>query len=294
MKKGFDYFVKKIPGSIHDNTKSVISKNIAVFIPEEFVIAKKMTVEEYHFVICFTTPPLATILESEYQFKKGSLICLAPGDDILVHLPTSPSPAKYMTICVNVEFMQNIYLQTGGQGKLAFKKLDNTYSYQLLEGIEALIHEVLHYESTSPLMLESLENRIALQLLRDSSNMSRKPYKSKQDLQESVQQAIEFIETYYSSNITIQDICDAIFISPSYLQKVFVKHVGKTPYQYIMECRHKKAKEMLEATEAPIEKIARQCGFVNSAHFSTAFKQREGIPPLVYKRQLQGEQASRQ
>jgi AraC-like DNA-binding protein len=284
--------VRKIPVNIHDNTKSVISNHIAVFIPEEFVIGKKMIVEEYHFVICFTTPPPATILENEYRFKKGSLICLAPGDDILVHSLTSTSPAKYMTICVNQEFMQGIYLQIGGEGKLMFRKLDNTYSYQLLEGIEALIFEVLNYGDANPLMVASLENRVAIQLLRDSSNEPNTLGKGKPGLQDNVQQAIKFIETYYSSNITIQDICDAIYISPSYLQKVFLKCVGKTPYQYIMECRHRKAREMLATTDTSIEKIARQCGFVNSAHFSTTFKQKEGVSPLVYKRRLQREQAS--
>lgn len=53
-----------------------------------------------------------------------------------------------------------------------------------------------------------------------------------------------------------------------------------------MDCRHRKAKEMLEITGASIEEIARQCGFVNNAHFSTAFKQKEGMPPLVYKKSL--------
>lgn len=292
MGKGFEYFVKKIPGNIHNKTKSMISEHVAVFIPEEFVIGKKLVVEEYHFVICFSTPPLAAISSKEYQFKRGSLICLAPGDDILVHTPVSSGPAKYMTICVNVEFIQSIYQQTGGQGTLAFRKMDNSYSYQLLEGLEALIHELLYYESPSPLMVAALENRIALQLLRDSHNMPTIPGKSKQDLQENVQQAIKFIETYYSSNITIQDISDAVYISPPYLQKIFLKCVGVTPYQYIMDCRHKKAKTMLETTDIPIETIARQCGFVSNSHFSTTFRLREGIPPLTYRKQLQGEQVS--
>lgn len=120
MRKNFDYFLKKIPNNIHDNTKSIITSRIAIFIPEKFVIDKKMYVEEYHFVICFTTPPLATIKLKDYQFKKGSLICMAPGDDILVHPLNSSSPAKYMTVCVNKEYMQDIYTQTGGKGNLTF------------------------------------------------------------------------------------------------------------------------------------------------------------------------------
>lgn len=51
-----------------------------------------------------------------------------------------------------------------------------------------------------------------------------------------------------------------------------------------MDFRHKKAKELLETTSASIEDIARQCGYVNNAHFSTTFKQKEGISPLIYKK----------
>lgn len=286
MRKSFDYFVNKIPVNIHNNTKSIITKHIAIFIPEKFVVNKTMCVEEFHFVICFTAPPRATIRSKEHQFKKGSLICMAPGDDILVHPAKSSSPAKYMTICVNKEFMQNIYLQTGGAGNLSFKKLDTTYSYHLLEGVEALTHEVLNYEETNHLMIESLENRIAIQLLRDASCEFYASGNSLKNYEDNVQKAVKYIETYYSSNITIKDVCDAIYISPPHLQKIFLKHMGITPYQYIMDCRHRKAKEMLQNPCVSIEKIAMQCGFVNNAHFSTAFKQREGIPPLSYKKLL--------
>lgn len=285
MRKNFDYFVKKIPVNIHNHTRSIIATNIAIFIPDKFIVHKKMIAEEYHFVICFTTPPPATIQTKQYQFKKGSLICLAPGDDILVHpLPNSSSSIKYITICVNEDFMKDIYMQTGGQGYPMFKKLDSTYSYQLLEAIEALIYEVANYEQTNPLMIESLENRVVLQLLRDSNSEFILTSNNQQNPQDIVQKAKNYIETYFSSNITIKDICNAVYISPAHLQKIFLKYVGDTPHQYIVKCRHRKAKEILETTDIPIEEIARQCGFVNSAHFSTAFKNKEGISPLGYRR----------
>jgi AraC family transcriptional regulator len=284
VRKNFDYLVKKIPVNIHKKTQSIMTAHIAIFIPEQFVIDKKMSVEEYHFVICYTTPPPITIGSDRYQFKKGSLICLTPGDEIMVHSFDFSFPAKYMTICVKIEFMQNIYLQMGGEGKLSFKKLENTYSYQLLEAIEALKYEVAVYEETNPLMIESLENRIAIQLLRDSTSELNMAPNRQQNPLDTVQMAIKYIETYYCSNITIKDICDAIYISPPYLQKIFLESAGRTPYQYIMECRHRKAKEMLQTTNDSIAEIARQCGFVNNSHFSTAFKLKEGMSPLLYKK----------
>ncbi|HBN94752.1 MAG TPA: AraC family transcriptional regulator, partial [Firmicutes bacterium] len=72
--------------------------------------------------------------------------------------------------------------------------------------------------------------------------------------------------------------------SPSYMQKIFPKIVGKTPHQYIMECRHRKARELLVKTKVSMEEVARQCGFVNSSHFSTTFKQAEDISPFAYRK----------
>lgn len=287
MQKNFEYFVQKIPANIHDNTKSIFSEHLAVFIPDRFVLDTPMYVEEYHFVICFSTPPLTTIRGGKYKFARGSLICLAPGDDILVHAPEQPLLVKYMTICVNPRYMQNVHLQTGGKGVLQFSSLDGQYSYLLLEALEALIHEVVTYGATNPLMMASLENRVAIQLLRDSR---AEFFNSRQEqhVHESVKRALKYIETYYASNITIDDICGSIYISPPYLQKLFVKHVGKTPHQYIMECRHQKAKELLETTNISVEEVARQCGFVNHAHFSTTFKKMQGVSPLAFRKSCYG------
>lgn len=284
MGNSFDYFVKKIPINIHNNTKSIISTNIAIFIPEKFIINKKLNVEEYHFVICFTTPPRVIIGEEEYSFKKGSLITMSPGDEVTLYPLDSNSPSKYITICVNKDYFQNVYLKMGGKGNILIKRLDNTYSYQLLEAIEALIYEINNYEATNFIMIESLENRIAIQLMRDSNLELELPINKSHNEEDYIQKAIKYIETYYSSNITIKDICDNIYISPPYFQRIFLKIMGKTPYQYIMECRHNKAKELIKNPDISIEEIARQCGFVNRAHFSTAFKLKEGIPPLEYRK----------
>ncbi|GAB1476850.1 hypothetical protein MASR2M70_16860 [Bacillota bacterium] len=286
MGRGFDYFVEKIPINIHNNTRTTISEHIAIFIPNQFVTDTPLIVEEYHFVICFTTPPPVTINDIRHQFKKGCRISMIPGDVLLVHPAESSFSVKYITLCVNKEFMQDIYRKSGGIDGLSFRRMDNTYSSQLLEAADALINEILNFGNTNPLMIESLESRIAVQLLRDCSSDFTVYSGEQQYLRDLAEKAAKYIESYYSSNIINKDICDAIYISPPHLQRVFLKYMKKTPYQYIMECRHKKAKEMLETTNSSVGKISRLCGFVNSSHFSSSFKQREGISPTAYRKAL--------
>lgn len=285
--RSFDYFVQKIPPNAYKAAKAVFSKHIAIFIPDQYVFDRKMDVEEYHFVLCFTTPPVANIGDQEHKFKKGSLICLAPGDDILVHSDTSVPAAQYITICVQPEFMSYVYGELGFPEKLTFNSLDSGYSRYLLEALDAFIHEVQYKDQSSPLMLSSLENRVVIQLIRDAKCLLQSNEITLDSIEGIVRYAINYIETYYASNISVKDISDAIFISPSYLQKIFRKVVGKTPYQYIMVCRHRQAKHMLATTKLSMEEVARQCGFVNNAHFSTAFKHLEGISPLSFRKSME-------
>ena len=201
LHKNFDYFIMKIPVNIHNDTKSIISKNIAIFIPEKFVIHEQMIVEEYHFVIFHSTPPPITIDNIQYLFQKGSITCMTPGKKILVHPYVNPSQSKYMTICINKEFFEKVYKRLGIEGKPSFMKINNKYSQQLLEAIQSLIFEILNYEETNRLMIESLENRIAIQLMRDSELITKESSNYNDIYIQYVQCAIKYIESHYSSNI---------------------------------------------------------------------------------------------
>ncbi|MFB5066555.1 MAG: helix-turn-helix transcriptional regulator [Candidatus Wallacebacter cryptica] len=273
----FDYFIRHIP-------KEVLSKHTAVFIPEQREWNLKLNEKEYYFILCFTNPPSAVIRDQEHQFRKGDLICLAPGDDLQISSNSAAAPAHYLTVCVLPEFMTNIYRNLGYSGTLRFDTHQPKYSRLLLEALNAFIHEVVFYEDSCSLMLSSLENRIAIQLIRDARCIIQSRRSPSDSAEAIVRHAIEYIETYFPSHITVQDISDAIYVSPSYLQKIFTKLVGKSPHKYIMECRHRQAKYMLAATKLPMEEVARQCGFVSGAHFSTAFKQMEDMSPLSFRK----------
>lgn len=98
-----------------------------------------------------------------------------------------------------------------------------------------------------------------------------------------VEQAIKYIETYYSSNITINEICNTIYVSPCHFQRIFKSATNKTPYQYITEFRISKSKEKLEDGNNSVAEIARLCGFLSGGHFSTVFKKYQGQTPTEYR-----------
>lgn len=286
MKSRFDDFIEKIPRNIHNNTKAYIGKNVAVFIPDTYVIEKPMTHEDYHFVIFHTTPPPVTMNNKEYNLKSGTLLCMSPGTQIKVRAVKNKSQAKYVAISIKKDFLERVLSKIGATKIIKPVIYDNNYSYKTLDLLEFFMQEFIYLNSPSELMIESLETQITIQLLRD---MGLDPIVNKinQSQEKSyVEQAIRYIESYYNSNITINEICNIIYISPCHFQRIFKNATNKTPYQYITEFRINKSKEKLNEENISISEVAILCGFLSSGHFSTVFKKNEGQTPSQYRNSL--------
>lgn len=283
MKLSFDEFIESIPKNIHSNTKTFIGKNIAVFIPEEFVVERELKIPDYHFVLFQTTPPPIRINDVEYNFKKGSFICIEPNISVRVKPLQSTGMVKYISISIDKDFFERLASNILKE-KIKFNKMSQAYSHQLLELIELFIKEIISFGESCPLMLECMETQISIQFLRDSFpdflTYSRN-YFTDNDY---IEQSIKYMREYYSSNITIKEICNIIFISPCHFQRIFKTSIGQTPYNYLMKIRIDKAKEKLIKSSDNIEEVGRLCGFLSVSHFSSVFKRFEGISPSEYKK----------
>lgn len=286
MESRFDDFIKKIPSNIHNNTRTFIGENIALFIPDTYVFGKPMVNKDYHFVIFHTTPPSAIIDNREYLLKSGTLLCMSPGTEITVKSNRSKSQAKYLAISVKEDFLKSTIYKLGGNKNLKSIIFDNQYSYKALDLLELFMQEFIYTEYPHQIMIESIETQIVVQLLRD---MNLDPITSKINWSQEksyVEEAIRYVETYYSSNISINEICNTIYISPCHFQRIFKNSTNKTPYQYITEFRVSKSKEKLKEENISIAEVARLCGFLSGGHFSTVFKKNEGQTPTEYRNSL--------
>lgn len=286
MKTNFDDFINNIPDSIHSNTKTYISENVAVFIPEEFVIDRKLKTEDYHFVIFQSTPPTMKCNNKEYKFKKGCFVCILPGVEMEVTPIESVNTTNYISISINKNFFEEVASQIIDINKINLIPLFNPYSNQLISLLQLFINEVINYDLNCSLMIRNLEEQIVVQILRDSMPNYLINKKKKITDNDYIEQAIRYMNQYYSSNITIEEICKIIFISPSHFQRIFKHHLRETPHSYLMKIRIRNAKSLLRNNELNIEEIARLSGFLSISHFSTVFKRLEGVSPTEYRKKI--------
>ena len=98
-----------------------------------------------------------------------------------------------------------------------------------------------------------------------------------------IQNACSFIDEHIE-NLSLEQVSDAVGLSPYYFSKLFKKEKGIGFSNYISRIRISHAKKMLVETELPLTDIALQSGFSSAPYFSQVFKKEEGVTPGEYRR----------
>lgn len=98
---------------------------------------------------------------------------------------------------------------------------------------------------------------------------------------------IDYIDNNYDKNISSADIANALFISKSYLCRIFKRNFGCHFHEYLCLYRMEKAKRLLLTTRKPIADIAMEVGFSSFSYFSKMFKAQMQKTPSEYRRSIQ-------
>ena len=81
----------------------------------------------------------------------------------------------------------------------------------------------------------------------------------------------------------ISDIAEELYLSKSYLQKIYKSYFGKSIIEEMIQFRIEKAKNFLSDTDMTITEIARECGYSSYNYFVRQFKIAEGVSPSEYR-----------
>ena len=103
-----------------------------------------------------------------------------------------------------------------------------------------------------------------------------------------VKRAKKFIEDNYSEPLSVNDIAQNLRLDRTYLYRLFMKHEGISPSEYLLSVRLKYAEKMLENDKLPIREAALNAGFCNISYFYRRFSERYGVSPKKYKETKKG------
>jgi two-component system response regulator YesN len=99
----------------------------------------------------------------------------------------------------------------------------------------------------------------------------------------SVRKAIAYMEEFYASSITLEEIAGHVEISKSYLSMLFKQETGINLVAFLNQYRIGRGKKLLATTNLKIYEIADVIGFGSPYYFSKVFKTMTGMQCKEYR-----------
>ncbi len=94
--------------------------------------------------------------------------------------------------------------------------------------------------------------------------------------------ARQYVNVHYAECIALNDIADALHVSPYHLSHVFSRESDFSLFAYLMQVRMDKAKELLLAGRHNVSEVSRAVGYQDPNYFSKAFRKHVGQSPRQY------------
>lgn len=127
------------------------------------------------------------------------------------------------------------------------------------------------------LWLELIRNELCALLEQSSSGKSDFAEKARQYVLDNV-----------DKRIMLQDVADAVCISPAYLSALFKKVYGQNLVDFINKAKSERACELICEGKYLIYEISYMLGFENAYYFTKVFKRHIGLTPTAYQKKIRG------
>ena len=100
---------------------------------------------------------------------------------------------------------------------------------------------------------------------------------------DAIHNAIYFIHQNYQHHITLEDAARHVYLSPTYLSRIFKQESGVSFTRFLNNVRVEKSKRLLTMTEMRLAEIAGACGFEDQSYFTKVFKNVTSETPQQFR-----------
>ena len=99
-------------------------------------------------------------------------------------------------------------------------------------------------------------------------------------------EAVACMEANLEEPLSFAELARAVGLSPRQLERLFRKHLDRSPTRYYLGLRLDRARFLLLQTSLSILDVALTCGFVSASHFSKCYREHFGWTPSDERRSL--------
>jgi len=102
-----------------------------------------------------------------------------------------------------------------------------------------------------------------------------------------IQRVKTYLENNYFKKVRLNDVADAVSLSPKYLSRLFKQQVGIDFSDYRLNIQMDKAKMFLVKLDYNVNQVSEKLGYENSESFSRQFKKIVLLTPTAYRNKIQ-------
>ena len=231
-----------------------------------------------------------------YDLEPGDILLM---DGMALHRPNVSPESVYIRSTVHfspqwiigvLKELNSLYLLDAFQ-KLHHCIIRTSQSSELrqLERISCRLEQVKRSTNPSDVHAETEMKVLLIEALIIVNRLvkldAKKSDSSKLEKAEHAENIAAYIQEHYSDKLTLESIAESLNISKSYLSHVFKEMTGFTVMEYVMGCRLRQVKYLLEINPTkPLKEVSQESGFESVSHFSRYFKEKVGVTAKEYRR----------
>lgn len=238
---------------------------------------------------------LYTISDQTVYLEKETILLFNPGINHYEHSVTDMKNTQLHIGFRNVmlDFFPKDFFPV--ESPIIQLKEHNTEFFAICQKI---ITEREKNEPGLELMLKSFVTQLIVLLLRDDyaltpNNAQVTLSEDEQKKKQTVNDIIHYLEAHYIEDITLNNLAQTYFLSPTNLSRIFKEETGDSPINYLIKIRLEQAKLLLDTeTDRTIKEISKLIGYDDALYFSKLFKKHFGQSPSSFIKEHNDEKKS--
>ncbi len=258
----------------YENTPSEVAQKL-YYYPQwagRFVCNPDFYIERYDYesvLLLFTVKGMGklTYKDREYLLKENSLVLINCKNHHIYY------PVNEWEFC---------FLHIKGQEVFPMIEhltmLNNGAVFFYVEFLKTVFYECIELCKDKKAMYEMVFSKKISDMFYELTTCTSKEENNK------VLMACDYIDRNFKEDLSTEKLASICCFSRCHFSNIFKKMVGTTPHDYLVTCRINKSKIFLQ--NYPVSEVAELTGFKDTVTFIRAFKRKEGITPLQYKKSI--------
>ena len=214
------------------------------------------------------------------EVTEGSVLILFPGEWHRFK-PNMATGWNQYWVGFKGEVMENLVKRN------FFDRKDPVLEVGLKEEIIILYTEIIEHTKSEKTGYQPLIAGAVLHLLGCIHSLIKQQLFENEDMvEETVNKARVLLRTRIDEDITMEQIAEELQVGYAWFRKMFKLYTGIAPRQYFIQLKIEKAKMLLGNPLSSIKEVSYELNFDSPFYFSKLFKEKVGLSPEEYKRNL--------